>query len=264
MTINHHPRDETLLRNALGTSSAGPALVVGVHLEYCDLCRARVADFESIGGQILEDMAPRQLVAGALALTLERLDVSSASPRRKAIIAPRRADLGIALPTSMPPCNVGPWRWLGSGFRWRRVAISGSPRGQCHVSEGQSRPEAANAWTHRHGVHAATVRLPFRRVWSLRSQRSRRSRCRRQSPARRRFSIGVHLLAALDGGTRLHGAAAAAAVWLLSHSAAAGQASPWESEKNAHQIMTVMLAFPALVKRIGQIGAFHLPRTVYS
>jgi putative transcriptional regulator len=127
MTINHHPSDETLLRRAAGMLSAGPALVVGVHLETCDRCRARVADFESMGGQILEDMTPGPLAADAFARTLERLDTATTLPRRKLIAGQRRADLGIALPAALPRCEIGPWRWLGPGFRWSRVTIPGSP-----------------------------------------------------------------------------------------------------------------------------------------
>jgi len=56
MTINHHPSDETLMRMAAGSLSAGPALVVSVHLEGCAACRDRVCLFEAVGGTMLESM----------------------------------------------------------------------------------------------------------------------------------------------------------------------------------------------------------------
>jgi putative transcriptional regulator len=136
MTINHHPSDETLLRYAAGTLSAGPALVIGVHLERCDLCCARAADFEWIGGQLLEGMTPGHLAADALARTFERLDAATTLPRRKPIVAQRRADLGIALPASLPRCEIGPWRWLGPGFRWSKVTIPGSPEAKVMFLKG--------------------------------------------------------------------------------------------------------------------------------
>src|SRR5438445_7129611 len=127
MTINHHPGAETLLRYAAGTLSAGPALVVGVHLETCAVCRARVADFEAIGGRLLEDTAPGHLAhehltpghlaADALARALERLDAATPPPPREPVATPRRAELGIVLPACLPRCEVGSWRWLGPGFR---------------------------------------------------------------------------------------------------------------------------------------------------
>jgi putative transcriptional regulator len=138
MTISHHPSDETLLSYAAGTLSPGPALVVGVHLETCNRCRAEVTGFEIIGGRILEDMTPAHLAADALARTLDRLDVPSALPRRERAIAPRRADLGIALPASLPRCEIGPWRWLGPGFRWSKVRIPGSPEAKVMFLKGRA------------------------------------------------------------------------------------------------------------------------------
>jgi putative transcriptional regulator len=138
MTINHHPSDETLLRYAAGTLSAGPALVIGVHLGTCGLCRARSGDFESIGGQILEDMTPEHLAADALTLTLERLDAAATLPQRGPIITQRHADLGIALPASLPRCEIGPWRWLGPSFRWSKVTIPGSPEAKVMFLRGRA------------------------------------------------------------------------------------------------------------------------------
>jgi putative transcriptional regulator len=138
MTINHHPSDETLLRYAAGTLNAGPGLVVGVHLEKCDLCRARVADFESIGGHFLEEMAPQYLSADALARTLAQLDMMiTPLSHRQPIASPRRADLGITFPVSLPPCEIGPWRFLGPGFRWSKVIIPGNPEAKVMFLKGQ-------------------------------------------------------------------------------------------------------------------------------
>jgi putative transcriptional regulator len=148
MTINHHPSAETLLRYAAGTLSAGPALVVGVHLEKCAVCRTQVADFEAIGGRLLEDtmpgylahghLTPGHLAADALARSLERLDAATTLPRREPAAAPRRAELGIALPASLPRCEIGSWRWLGAGFRWSKVTIPESPEAKVVFLKGRA------------------------------------------------------------------------------------------------------------------------------
>jgi putative transcriptional regulator len=138
MTINHHPSDESLLRYAAGTLSAGPALVVRVHLETCGRCRTRVIDFESVGGQVLEDVMPAHLTVDALARTLERLDAPTISPRREPIATPRRDDLGIALPASLLRCEIGPWRWLGPGFKWSKITIPGSPEAKVMFLRGRA------------------------------------------------------------------------------------------------------------------------------
>jgi putative transcriptional regulator len=135
--INHHPSDETLLRCAAGTLSAGPALVVGVHLETCGLCQGRVVDFESIGGQFLEEMKPEHLAADALARTLKRLE-ATAFEERELMVAQRHAYLGRLLPAALPRCEIGPWRWLAPGFRWSKVTILGSPEAKVMFLKGRA------------------------------------------------------------------------------------------------------------------------------
>ncbi|MCL2430203.1 MAG: ChrR family anti-sigma-E factor, partial [Alphaproteobacteria bacterium] len=115
----------------------------GVHLENCAVCRARVADFEAVGGRLLEDTMPgylaqRHLTPDALARTLERLDAATTLPRRGPVAAPRRAELGIALPASLLRCEIGAWRWLGPGFRWSKVTIPGNPEAKVVFLKGRA------------------------------------------------------------------------------------------------------------------------------
>src|SRR5262249_49483715 len=114
MTINHHPSDETLMRMASGTLSAGPALVVAVHLEGCAVCRDRMATFEAIGGAILEEMPPAQLAADLLGRTMERLEAAQPLPSKDPTMF-KLPELGIEFPQAMQNCEVGPWKWLGPG-----------------------------------------------------------------------------------------------------------------------------------------------------
>lgn len=137
MTINHHPSDETLLRQAAGTLAPGPALVIDVHLATCGRCRARVGEFEAIGGHILDAMPPAPLAADALARTLARLD-DAPPPRREPPPALGRADLGITIPVALRHCGIGPWRWLGPGFRWSRVTLPDSPQAKVMFLKGRA------------------------------------------------------------------------------------------------------------------------------
>jgi hypothetical protein len=52
--IHHHPDDELLLAHAGGHLGRGPGLLIDVHLEGCAHCRARVREFETLGGVLLE------------------------------------------------------------------------------------------------------------------------------------------------------------------------------------------------------------------
>lgn len=138
MTIIHHPSDETLLRHAAGTLSAGPALVVAVHLEGCAGCRSRLAAFEAVGGVLLQDLPPAGLAVDSLRKTLERLELNPAAPVSNRAIAPRQHEIGMALPHAMRDCGVGPWRWLGPGLRWSKVGIAGSPETKVMLIKGRA------------------------------------------------------------------------------------------------------------------------------
>ena len=138
MTLERHPSDESLLRYAAGSLSAGPSLVVAAHLELCPVCRAQVMKFEGLGGAFLADTAREPMRADALGRALEKLDQTPPAPspasRQK---PPRRADLGMSLPASLRDCSVGPWRWLGPGFQWSWITVPGSPDARVMLLRGK-------------------------------------------------------------------------------------------------------------------------------
>lgn len=119
--INHHPSDFSLARVAGGTLGAGPQLVVATHLSGCPLCRSRLRSFEAVGGAMLDEAAPARLSAEAFQRTLARLD--DADPRPE----PRRSVLHPDLPPPLNACELGPWRLVRPGFRWRRLRLPESP-----------------------------------------------------------------------------------------------------------------------------------------
>jgi putative transcriptional regulator len=137
MTIHHHPSDETLLRLAAGALGAGPALVVSVHLEGCAVCRDRVARFETVGGALLGDMPPAPLSADLFGRTMERLDAAQ-SLAAAAPAARTHPAMGFELPEAMRDCDVGPWKWLGPGFKWSKVKIAGSPEAKVMLIKGRA------------------------------------------------------------------------------------------------------------------------------
>jgi len=125
MTISHHATDETLLRYAAGTLATGPRIVVEAHLSGCPVCRARVREFEALGGAVLEESEPSRLSANALANVLSRIDAGEMSE-------PVRSDMpvhidGVRLPDSLRGCDIGRWRWIGPGMRMSRIGVPGDP-----------------------------------------------------------------------------------------------------------------------------------------
>jgi len=119
--ITHHPSDFTLARLAAATLGAGPQLVVATHLSGCPQCRERLRSFEAVGGAMLDGAPPTRLSPDAFARALKRLDETD--PPAKP--APR-----VLHPDLPPPLNayeIGPWRFAGPGFRWRRLTLPESP-----------------------------------------------------------------------------------------------------------------------------------------
>ncbi|MGA1804011.1 ChrR family anti-sigma-E factor [Rhizobium sp. HT1-10] len=52
--VSHHLGDELLMSHAAGTLSEGWNIGVSTHLSFCPSCRARLREFETIGGYFLE------------------------------------------------------------------------------------------------------------------------------------------------------------------------------------------------------------------
>ncbi len=115
--IAHHPSDYTLARLATGMIGAGPRLVLAVHLSGCSQCRARLRTFEAVGGIDLESATPVRQSPDGLARTLARLE--SAEP--PAAQAP--PVLNPELPPPLSAYEIGPWRFVNPGFKWRRLRL---------------------------------------------------------------------------------------------------------------------------------------------
>lgn len=127
MTANHHATDETLMRFAAGTLAAGPAIVVEAHLAQCTACRARVGEYQALGGALLEDTPPTSLSATALSdllALIEAEEVVDAPATRP--LAPLEID-GVVLPESLRGCDIGRWRWIGPGMKMSRVEVPHDP-----------------------------------------------------------------------------------------------------------------------------------------
>ena len=119
--ITHHPSDYSLARLAAGTIGAGPRLVVATHLSGCPQCRRGLRSFEAVGGAMLEAAPPVRQSPDAFARVLARLD--AADPPSEP--APR-----VLHPELPPPLNaydIGPWRFVHPGFRWRRLTLPELP-----------------------------------------------------------------------------------------------------------------------------------------
>ena len=82
----HFP-DDWLIDYASGALAEPLAIVVATHVALCEICRAAVADYEAVGGALLETIAPEALAPDALERVFDRLD----------------ADLAVAAPAERLP-----------------------------------------------------------------------------------------------------------------------------------------------------------------
>lgn len=91
MKPRHHPDTETLTAYAAGALEPGFGLVVGVHLEGCAECRARVGAFEATSGAALDALPDAALQPNALDRVMARL--GDDAPTARAPTAPILARL---------------------------------------------------------------------------------------------------------------------------------------------------------------------------
>ncbi|WP_400084118.1 ChrR family anti-sigma-E factor [Yoonia sp. R78084] len=91
--IKHHLTEPLLMGYAAGTLPEAFNLVVATHISMCDDCRAALAGFEAVGGEVMMDTAPVDVAEDALAATLALIDSGKfadqpAPPRTKDSVFP--------------------------------------------------------------------------------------------------------------------------------------------------------------------------------
>ena len=131
MTIAHHPEEALLFDHAAGALDEGAALAVAVHLAFCPECRDAVARMETLGGALLDDIAPVALGSQALDAVYARItrmesrDVAARQPQTP----PEQSE---PLPAPLRPYVGGGMRslaWRRAGrVREARLALAGAGR----------------------------------------------------------------------------------------------------------------------------------------
>lgn len=122
MTPRHHPSADILAAYSAGILEPGFGLVVGVHVQSCADCSARVQDFEAISGEALSGLAPIEVSTDALTRTLARLEPQDPAPEAP---ADRRPILD-RLP-------LKPRRWVAPGVWVAPVDTPHSPDNRVYV-----------------------------------------------------------------------------------------------------------------------------------
>lgn len=68
--IKHHLTDALMMAYSAGTLPEAFNLVVATHISLCDECRARMYEFDTVGGEVVTREAPAELSEDSLAATL--------------------------------------------------------------------------------------------------------------------------------------------------------------------------------------------------
>ncbi|WP_226780193.1 ChrR family anti-sigma-E factor [Oceaniglobus trochenteri] len=141
--IQHHLTDPLLIGYAAGSLPEAFSLVVATHISLCDDCRARLGEFETVGGCLLDDCAPRPLAPGAFQATLHRIathaddtpPAPAPAPPDTPFPAPLRAYAG-------PDVAAVRWRAMGGGLRQARLNTApGASLRLLHIPAGTRLPD---------------------------------------------------------------------------------------------------------------------------
>lgn len=150
MIPNHHPHQDLLVSYVSGSLQEPVALVVATHLVYCPSCRRQVAQYEALGGLMLEELDPEPVpsqLARQIAAMPDETKVA------KATSAPGRAQSAAgSLPEPLCSYVQGDlsslrWRWRGNlrearllenypGFVTRLLRIRGGAPMPRHTHRG--------------------------------------------------------------------------------------------------------------------------------
>lgn len=113
--IKHHLTEELLMGYAAGTLPEAFNLVVATHISMCDDCRAALAEYEAVGGEVMMSGEPTELAEDSLQATLA-LIADNAFRKEEAKAARPKADI----PTPLQDYIGGDlsdikWRKIGGG-----------------------------------------------------------------------------------------------------------------------------------------------------
>lgn len=85
MNIKHHLTDELLMGYSAGTLPEAFNVVVASHISMCDTCRAALAEYDAVGGEVMMTTDATEMAEDSLEATLARIETA---PMDNEVIAP--------------------------------------------------------------------------------------------------------------------------------------------------------------------------------
>ncbi|OUD09506.1 transcriptional regulator [Marivivens niveibacter] len=138
--IKHHLTDQLLMGYAAGTLPEAFSLVVATHVSLCDECRARLAEYEAVGGEIMMDAGAAPMAEDALASTMALIANANPAPKQET------RSTGI-FPTPLRDYVGGDkdavrWRSVGGGVKQMILSTEGEATVRLlHIPAGSAVPD---------------------------------------------------------------------------------------------------------------------------
>jgi putative transcriptional regulator len=144
--IKHHLTDALLMAYSAGTLPEGFDLVVATHISLCDECRARMHEYDAVGGAIMGEETPVVMADDSFAAVLDLIEnVDADTPAR-------RISSG-HFPTPLQEYVGGDldavqWRKVGGGVRQAILNVDKSASVRLlHIPAGVSVPDHGHRGT---------------------------------------------------------------------------------------------------------------------
>ena len=115
--IKHHLTDALLMGYSAGTLPEAFNLVVATHISMCDECRAALAEYDAVGGEVMMQRDPVDMAEDALEATLARIANMAAETK---VARPAPQGDGLLFPQPLRDYVNGDvdavkWRRIGGG-----------------------------------------------------------------------------------------------------------------------------------------------------
>jgi putative transcriptional regulator len=121
MAVTHHPDSQYLNDYAAGCLSVAQSLCVAVHLAYCAQCRAQLNQLTSIGGALMEQLAPTPVSTTLLDRVMTQIDERQHPPVSALRKVPAQPLIQTADDGPLPDVVSKLTRCDISTLRWRRL-----------------------------------------------------------------------------------------------------------------------------------------------
>ena len=123
--IKHHLTDALLMGYAAGTLPEAFNLVVATHVSMCDSCRAALAEYDAVGGEVMLGSDPVAVTEGSFAATLALIDNAPPVDRRAARNWPNAVFPAPLREYVNGDADRVKWRRIGGGVQQMVLPTSG-------------------------------------------------------------------------------------------------------------------------------------------